>query len=84
MKYNRTVKYKIKARLNANNYKREYTVKSSLLKEFERLTKMKLKFMKRSENRLSIILIRLSRLYLNDMGYMKNEQRSFFLSSNKL
>ena len=35
MKYNRTVKYKIKARLNANNYKLEYTVKSSLLKELE-------------------------------------------------
>ena len=42
MKYNRTVKYKIKARLNANNYKLEYTVKSSLLKEFERLTQLKL------------------------------------------
>ncbi len=35
MKYNRTVKYKIKAVLNANNYKLEYTVKSSLLKELE-------------------------------------------------
>jgi hypothetical protein len=42
MKYNRTIKYKIKARLNANNYKLEYTVKSSLLKEFERLTQLKL------------------------------------------
>ena len=42
MKYNRTVKYKIKSRLNANDYKLEYTEKSSLLKEFERLTKMKL------------------------------------------
>ena len=42
MKYNRTVKYKIKARLNANNYKLEYTEKSSLLKEFERLTQLKL------------------------------------------
>ena len=44
MKYNRTVKYKIKAVLNANDYKLEYTVKvkSSLLKEFERLTKQKL------------------------------------------
>ena len=42
MKYNRTVKYKIKARLNANDYKLEYTVKSSLLKEFERLTQLKL------------------------------------------
>ena len=42
MKYNRTVKYKIKARLNAHNYKLEYTVKSSLLKEFERLTQLKL------------------------------------------
>ena len=35
MKYNRTVKYKIKAVLNANDYKLEYTVKSSLLKELE-------------------------------------------------
>ena len=42
MKYNRTVKYKIKAVLNANDYKLEYTDKSSMLKEFERLTQLKL------------------------------------------
>ena len=35
MKYNRTVKYKIKAVLNANDYKLEYTEKSSLLKELQ-------------------------------------------------
>ena len=64
MKYNRTVKYKIKARLNANNYKLEYTVKSSLLKELEKEIKYKLGYSPSNrDNYLSCTKVDISEIF---------------------
>ena len=64
MKYNRTVKYKIKARLNANNYKLEYTVKSSLLKELEKEIKYKLGYSTSNrDNYLSCTKVDISEIF---------------------
>jgi len=66
MKYNRTVKYKIKAVLNANDYKLEYTVKvkSSLLKELEKEIKYKLGYSTSNrDNYLSCTKVDISEIF---------------------